>query len=156
MIYPGCSPGIFSVLIGLGILFMTDYLTNRLLYLCFSCLYFCEHSSKSFWFISIKSFSALYMRPWIVLKEYKRVNLCVNYPLAPTSTVFCFDLGLAFAQLYIYYFKNYKRKKRQLRRLHTNKTRKLSRVTCIYISSAILVLIQVQWIFEQADQTCSW
>ena len=59
----------------------------------------------------MKSFSALYMRPWIVLKEYKCVNLCVNYPLAPSSKVFCFDLGLAFAQLYISYFKNHKRKK---------------------------------------------
>ena len=26
----------------------------------------CVHSSKSFWFISMNSFSALYIRPWIV------------------------------------------------------------------------------------------
>ena len=160
MIYPGCSPGIFPVLISDGILFMADYITNRPLYLCLSCLYFWEHSSKSFWFISMKSFSALYMRPWIVLKEYKCVNLCVNYPLTPSSTVFCFDLRLAFAQLCISYFKNHERKKNASYVSYTQIRQvsiwgKLSRVTCIYISSAIRVLIQVQRILQQVQQTCS-
>ena len=36
-----------------------------------SFLYFVLHSSNSFWFISMKILTALYIRPWIVLGKEK-------------------------------------------------------------------------------------
>lgn len=47
-----------------------DWNLNLIWYLCFSSLYLCVHSLKSIWFISMKSFNALYIRPWIVLFQW--------------------------------------------------------------------------------------
>ena len=44
-------------------------ITWKLTYFCLSALYCWVQSSNSFWFISIKSFSALYINPWIVLQQ---------------------------------------------------------------------------------------
>ena len=45
------------------------HITGKLTYFCLSALYCWVQSSNSFWFISIKSFRALYINPWIVLQQ---------------------------------------------------------------------------------------
>lgn len=46
---------------------------------CLSALYCCVQSSKSFWFISMNSLSALYIKPWIVLKDVQTINYQLKY-----------------------------------------------------------------------------
>ena len=49
------------------------HFTWKLTYFCLSALYCWVQSSNSFWFISIKSFSALYINPWIVLQQNQHI-----------------------------------------------------------------------------------
>lgn len=54
-------------------------------YFCLSVLYCCVQSSNNFWFISMNSFKALYIKPWIVLKVKKKIKHLQTHYVFHTS-----------------------------------------------------------------------